>query len=71
MLILDMDLYSPTKIVLEELKQMLSKGSVVVLDNFTCKSSKEAKAVNEVFGFKNLELKSIKICHHVHGLNID
>ena len=61
MLILDMDLYSPTKIVLEELKQMLSKGSVVVLDNFTCKSFKgEAKAVNEVFGFKNLELKRDK-----------
>ena len=54
---LDMDLYEPTKIVIENLKDRLFKGSVVVLDELCAKFFPgEFKALSEIFEIKELKL---------------
>lgn len=60
--ILDMDLYQPTKDVLEQIMPRLTKGSVVAFDELTCNEFPgEAIAVNEVLGFNNLKLRRSKL----------
>lgn len=55
---LDMDLYKPTKVVIENLKDRLFKGSVVVLDELSAKFFPgEFKAISEIFEIKHIELK--------------
>ena len=50
----DMDLYSPTVYALNLIKPFLSKGSIIVFDDFNNDSFKgESKAVLEVFGNYN------------------
>ena len=57
----DLDLYEPTKFCLENILSHITKGSVVVFDDFNGKSFRgESLAVKEVFkGFKGVNLK----CH--------
>lgn len=58
MAIFDMDVYKPTKDVLEAIKPRLFKGSVLVFDEFGMKEwPGETIAVNEVLGINNLEFK--------------
>lgn len=55
--IFDMDLYQPTKVVLEKIKSRLTKGSIVVFDELNCdKFPGETLALNEVFGLNNIKL---------------
>jgi hypothetical protein len=56
--IFDMDVYKPTKDVLEAIKLRLYKGSVLVFDEFSCNEwPGETRAVDEVFGLNNLEFE--------------
>lgn len=57
---LDMDIYEPTKIVLEKVKERLIPGSVVVLDEFNHPMFPgERAAALEVFGNVKFELNSL------------
>lgn len=52
--IFDMDLYEPTKIVLEKVLHRFVKGSVIVFDEFNCKYFPgETQAVAQVLGLGN------------------
>lgn len=56
--IFDMDLYEPTKEVLQKIKPRLTKGSVLAFDELNCKVFPgETIALNEVFGLNNITLK--------------
>ncbi|ABK43263.1 dTDP-6-deoxy-L-hexose 3-O-methyltransferase [Magnetococcus marinus MC-1] len=56
--IFDMDVYKPTKDVLEQIKPRLFKGSVLVFDEFSCEAwPGETMAVNEVLGLANLRFE--------------
>ena len=57
----DMDLYIPTLVALKEIKPFLSKGSIIVFDDFNNERFLgESKAVLEFFGdYNNIEFKSI------------
>lgn len=56
--IFDMDLYKPTKDVLEAIKPRLFKGSILVFDEFSCSRwPGETQAINEVFGISNLKFQ--------------
>ncbi len=56
--IFDMDLYEPTKAVLEKIKPRLTKGSVLAFDELNCKAFPgETTALAEVFGLNNLRLQ--------------
>jgi hypothetical protein len=58
MAIFDMDLYRPTRDVLEQLRPFLFKGSVLVFDEFTAPHwPGEAMALKEVFGLNNVNLR--------------
>jgi hypothetical protein len=58
MAIFDMDVYKPTKDVLEKLIPRLTKGSLLVFDELNCQHFPgETIAVNEVLGINNLSLK--------------
>lgn len=53
--IFDMDLYQPTRDVLEAIRPRLVKGSLLVFDEFNCKVFPgETAAVAEVLGLKNI-----------------
>lgn len=55
--IFDMDLYEPTKAVLNKIKPRLTKGSVLVFDELNYKSFPgETRAVDEAIGLNNLRL---------------
>jgi len=57
MAIFDMDVYKPTRDVLEKLKHRLFKGSVLVFDELNCPHFPgETIAVNETLGLNNLKL---------------
>ncbi len=59
MAIFDMDIYKPTKDVLNSIKDRLFKGSVLVFDELNDKVFPgETMALLEVMGLTNLELKS-------------
>lgn len=58
MLILDMDVYKPTKDVLELLTPRLTKGSLIVFDELSCPNwPGETKALDETFGIAGLRLR--------------
>jgi hypothetical protein len=58
MAIFDMDIYKPTKDVLEAILPRLTKGSVLVFDELSCKPFPgETTAVQEVLGLNNLRLE--------------
>lgn len=64
--IFDMDLYSPTKSVLEKIKTRLVKGSILAFDELNCKSFPgETEALAEVFGLNNVRLH--RSPHHPFG----
>lgn len=55
--IFDMDLYEPTKVVLEKIRPRLAKGSILAFDELNCKYFPgETRALDEVFGLNNLRL---------------
>lgn len=59
----DFDIYEPTKVVLELIKDRLTKGSIVAFDELndpTCPG--ETKAVMEVLGMNNIRLKRWQYC---------
>ena len=61
LLILDMDIYFPTKLVLESLMNRLTKGSVVVFDEYSHPSYPgESIALREVIGSSNIRLRKSK-----------
>ena len=54
----DFDLYQPTKVCLQLIKNRLTKGSVLVFDELNDPDSPgETLALMEVFGLNNIELK--------------
>jgi hypothetical protein len=56
--IFDMDIYKPTKDVLEAIRPRLFRGSMLVFDEFSCANwPGETVAVDEVFGLSNLRLE--------------
>jgi hypothetical protein len=58
MAIFDMDVYKPTKDVLEAIVPRLTKGSLLVFDELNCPSFPgETRAVDEVLKINNLRLK--------------
>jgi hypothetical protein len=58
MAIFDMDVYQPTKDVLESILPRLVKGSILVFDELNCpKFPGETIALNEVIGLNNLRLR--------------
>lgn len=57
MAIFDMDLYQPTKDVLEKILPRLTKGSMLVFDELNCQFFPgETRALDEVIGLNNLRL---------------
>jgi UDP-galactopyranose mutase len=58
MAIFDMDVYKPTKDVLEKIIPRLTKGSLLVFDELNCQHFPgETTAVQEVLGLNNLTLQ--------------
>lgn len=65
MAIFDMDIYQPTKDVLEKIIPRLVKGSLLVFDELNYKAFPgETTAVNEVLGLNNLSLKRTPLQTH-------
>ena len=70
--IFDMDLYAPTKKVLEKIIPRLTKGSVLLFDELNCKNFPgETQAVDEVLGINNLKLRKLpwqaKLAYAIYG----
>lgn len=58
MAIFDMDLYVPTRDVLEKIIPRLTKGSLLVFDEANCKHFPgETRALHEVLGLNNIKLR--------------
>jgi hypothetical protein len=58
MAIFDMDLYRPTRDVLQAIIPRLTKGSLLIFDELNCEHFPgETVAVNEILGLNNLALK--------------
>jgi hypothetical protein len=58
MAIFDMDVYKPTRDVLEKIIPRLTRGSILVFDELNCQHFPgETTAVNEVLGLNNISLK--------------
>ena len=58
MAIFDMDVYRPTKLVLEKIIPRLTRGSLLVFDELNCQHFPgETMAVQEVLGINNLSLR--------------
>lgn len=58
MAIFDMDLYEPTKKVLEKIIPRLTKGSVLAFDELNCPFFPgETRALDEILGLNNLKLR--------------
>jgi hypothetical protein len=58
MAIFDMDVYRPTKTVLEKLVPRLTKGSILVFDELNCPHVPgETRALDEVLGINRLSLR--------------
>ncbi len=58
MAIFDMDVYKPTKDVLQSILPRLTKGSLLVFDELNCQHFPgETAAVHEVLGLNNISLK--------------
>ena len=62
MLILDTDLYQPSKVALESFLPLMPQGGIVVLDEVCYRNfAGETKAVKEVLGLNNIELKRLPL----------
>jgi hypothetical protein len=62
MAILDFDIYQPTKVALQALKDRMPKGSVLVFDELSDEYFPgETIAVQEVFGLRNLRVQRLPI----------
>lgn len=60
MLILDTDLYQPSKVALESFLPLMPQGGIVVLDEVCYRNfAGETKAVKEVLGLNNIKLKRL------------
>jgi len=58
MAIFDMDVYTPTKNVLEKIIPRMTKGSVLVFDELNCEAYPgETRALYEAIGLNNVSLK--------------
>ena len=58
MLYLDVDLYEPTKVMLETFLPVMPKGAMIVFDELNAKMFPgETIAVDEILGIRNLEIK--------------
>ncbi len=58
MAIFDMDIYRPTKAVLEKIVPRLTKGSILVFDELSCPHFPgETRALDEVIGINKLSLR--------------
>ena len=58
MLYLDVDLYQPTKVMLETFLPVMPKGAMIVFDELNAKMFPgETVAVDEILGIRNLEIK--------------
>ncbi len=58
MAIFDTDLYLPTRDVLKDIKNRLTKGSILVFDELSCEHFPgETVAVREIIGTENLRLR--------------
>jgi hypothetical protein len=65
LIMLDFDIYKPTKKALEELLPYLTKGSIIIFDELNCESwAGETIAAQEVLGLDNYHLK-----HSVYSPN--
>ena len=54
----DLDIYKPTKMILEKIRERTPRGAVIVFDELNCKwLPGETIAVKEVFGIENLKLQ--------------
>ena len=62
MAILDFDIYRPTKVALENIRDRMPKGSILVFDEL-CDPyfPGETLAVDEVFGIRNLKIERLPI----------
>ena len=61
MLHLDLDLYKPTKDVLQNTRKHMAKGSIIIFDEINHNDYPgETLAVMEVLGLENIELKRVK-----------
>lgn len=59
MAIFDMDVYAPTKYVLERILDVMPKGGILVFDELNCNLFPgETQAVKEVLGIANLRLQN-------------
>ena len=65
LLIFDMDLYEPTKVVLEKIRPRLTRGSVIAFDELNCKFFPgETRALAEVFGLNQVRLQRSPLHPH-------
>jgi len=56
---IDVDLYEPTKIILENFYSMVSKGGLIVLDDYNVFAG-ETRAVDEFFRNKKIKIQKFK-----------
>ena len=66
MLYLDVDLYQPTKVMLETFLPVMPKGALIVFDELNAKMFPgETVAVDEILGIRNLEIKRFNFDSYV------
>ena len=72
MLYLDVDLYEPTKVMLETFVPKMPKGGIIVFDELNAKMFPgETVAVDEVLGLKNLSIKRFPFDSYVSYAVLD
>lgn len=72
MLYLDVDLYEPTKVMLETFVPKMPKGGIIVFDELNAKMFPgETVAVDEVLGLKNLSIKRFPFDSYVSYAFLD
>lgn len=66
LLYLDVDLYEPTKVLLENFLPRMPKGAVIVFDELNAKMFPgETKAVDEIVGLRNLKIERFNFDSYV------
>ena len=70
--ILDLDLYTPTKAVLEAIKPHLNKGSILVFDEL-CDDifPGETVALNETFGLNNVRIQRFPMTSRISYMEVE
>lgn len=72
MIYLDVDLYEPTKVMLETFVPKMPKGGIIVFDELNAKMFPgETVAVDEVLGIKNLSIKRFPFDSYVSYAVLD